>query len=309
MTHPELKPSRKGDGNCTGHTKGAFLPDETRPVQVRLRSRDPQKLIGFYHELLGLHLVEGKDGEIGFAGNRGSNPFVVLHEDKHLIRSERLVTGLFHLAIRFPNRRALARTCVRLLGSPYAMDGASDHLVSEAIYLTDPEGNGVELYADRPASEWVWRDGKVAMGTQPLDLDELVAANGRGPERGESLRGPELGHIHLRTANLELAEKFYRDFLGLAVTNRAYPGALFFSAGGYHHHIAVNTWGSPALAQPASVALMSYRFAVPCAEIHYCLRHRAPLVGVITESLTGAQGSELTRLQDPNGNWLEVISS
>ena len=111
-----------------------------------------------------------------------------------------------------------------------------------------------------------------------------------------------MGHIHLRVSDLAEAERFYHEFLGFGVTQRSYPGALFFSAGGYHHHIAVNTWGSPAQAKPNSTGLISYRIVVPMREILYCLKNRAPLQGIEVESL----GPDLLRLRDPNGNWLEV---
>jgi catechol 2,3-dioxygenase len=307
MTNPETKQRRQGRGTCEDHVSRAFLPDEARPVEVRLRCRDTDKMLGFYHELLGLHLTKGAAGESALAGDRRSDPFIILQEDKQARRISKPSIGLFHLAIRFPSRHAFARACRRVLKSGYALDGASDHLVSEALYLSDPEGNGVELYADRPRSSWVWRDGQVAMGTQPLNLDELLATPKQSPDRGRPEGHPELGHIHLRVSNLAQAERFYREFLGLAVTTRAYPGALFFSAGGYHHHIAVNTWGSPAPARPNSVGLISYRFEVPCPEILYCLENRAPLVGVATERALGVDGAELLRVRDPNGNWLEII--
>jgi catechol 2,3-dioxygenase len=284
----------------------AFLPDETRVAQVRLRTRDNEKVQNFYHEVLGLDLVRHGPGEVGLSGRSQAEPLIVLQEDKTAKQAVGVVTGLFHLAIRYPSREELARVGLRVMKSGYPVEGASDHLVSEALYLSDPEGNGVELYADRPRSSWVWRDGQVMMATRALDLDELLSRASKPADKTKVPAGPELGHIHLRVADLAQAERFYHDFLGLVVTTRAYDGALFFSAGGYHHHIATNTWGSPALAPSDGTGLIAYRMVVPVREILYCLKNRAPLVGVAAETVAGNGQTELLRLKDPNGNWLEV---
>ncbi|MDQ3022209.1 MAG: hypothetical protein M3R36_16800 [Bacteroidota bacterium] len=151
-------------------------------------------------------------------------------------------TGLFHLALRFPNRIELARVFLRLFDNKLKFQGFSDHLVSEAIYLTDPDGNGVELYADKPRELWEWKMGEVQMDTLPLDLSKITGElddkevwNGIHPDT-------DLGHIHLNVSDLFQAEKIYNDIIGFNVTNSSYPGAKFFSAGGYHHHIGTNTW-------------------------------------------------------------------
>ena len=144
------------------------------------------------------------------------------------------------------------------------------------------------------------------MATRALDLDDLLAAASDPSASSKSTSRLDLGHIHLRVAELARAERFYHEFLGLAVTQRSYPGALFLSAGGYHHHIAVNTWGSPAPARPNSVGLMSYRLVVPVPEILYCLKNRASLMGYESEAISRPGEPELLRLKDPNGNWLEV---
>jgi catechol 2,3-dioxygenase len=286
-----------------------FLPDETFVGQVRLRTRDIKPLLGFYHEVLGLPIVQAPRGETGLSGQEHQPPFIVLAQDLTATSRSSNATGLFHTAIRYPTRVALARACLRLLKARYPLEGASDHGVSEAIYLSDPDGNGIELYADRPRSQWIWQDGQVAMETQALDLDGLLCVTEDSSSRSEPPAHPNLGHIHLRVSNLSDAERFFHKFLGLAVTQRTYPGALFFAAGGYHHHIATNIWGHPLPARPDSVGLISYRLQVPMGEILYCLKNRAPLMGYAAQTEQQPNGNELLRLRDPNGNWLELEQS
>jgi catechol 2,3-dioxygenase len=139
-------------------------------------------------------------------------------------------------------------------------DGASDHGVSEALYLRDPEGNGIELYRDRPRETWPLENGQVAMVSARLDVDELL---GDAPRSGPLHPATRFGHIHLHVADLRDGERFYADTLGLAVTQRSYPGALFFSAGGYHHHVAVNTWARGASASDGATGLVSYAWKIP----------------------------------------------
>ena len=283
-----------------------FLPDQTHVQQVRLKSRNAGVLLAFYRDVLGLKPIGRVGPETALSGDGNQPAVLVLVDDPNAPAHSSNSAGLFHVAIRYPNRAALARAALRLMNNGYPLDGASDHIVSEALYLRDPDGNGVELYVDRPREQWIWRDGQVAMSTEPLDLDDLLAAaqqrassNSEGP--------PQIGHVHLRVTDLAQAERFYHEFLGLAVTQRSYPGALFFSAGGYHHHIAVNTWGSPGPARENSAGLVSYRIAVPVPELLYCLNSRAPLMGYQAELLSEPNGAQLLKVRDSNGNWLEIV--
>ncbi len=161
--------------------------------------------------------------------------------------------GLYHVAILLPDRASLGRFLLHqnAIGTRF---GASDHLVSEALYLTDPDGLGLEVYRDRPRGEWRMAQSadrpELAMATDPLDADAVVAAAGGVPWSGMPA-GTTVGHLHLAVGNLDLATRFYRDGLGLDVTVSGYPGALFLSAGGYHHHLGLNTWAGPGI-QPAA---------------------------------------------------------
>ena len=279
------------------------LPDQTRVSQVHLRIARLERALEFYSGVLGLHVAQPSAAHAVLSAGPKQPGLVVLSEDRAAAPRPPRSTGLFHLALRFPTRRALAQAYQRLADHDYPIFGASDHGVSEAIYLSDPEGNGIELYTDRPRSQWRWNHGQVAMVTEALDLENLVASIGSEPKTKTPMP-VDLGHIHLQVADLAQAERFYSDFLGLAVTQRTYPGALFFAAGGYHHHIAANIWAGRTAAPANSVGLVSYRIEVPVAEILYCLNHRAPLLGY--ESRTG--GDSLLQIRDPNGTWLEVHS-
>lgn len=289
--------------------KRAFLPDQTRISRVRLRTGDIERALGFYTCALGLRVAERNRRQAALSASGNLPAMIVLSEEANATPRRARATGLCHLAIRHPTRRDLAHALRRLMQLGYPIDGASDHRVSEAIYLSDPDGNGVELYADRPRSQWVWRDRQIAMTTEPLDLDNLIASvESESPPAHVPPQETDLGHIHLHVADLAAAEKFYHEFLGLAVTQRSYPGALFLSAGGYHHHLAVNTWAGDRLAPANSTGLISYRLEVPEAEILYCLRNRAPLAGYETRTEIHDR-SELLQIRDPNGDWLEVCNA
>src|SRR5579859_629766 len=244
------------------------LPDQTRVSQVHLRISRLEPALEFYSQVLGLHTSQSSGTEVVLSAGAKQPGLVVLSEDQDVVPRPSRSTGLFHLALRYQSRRDLAQAYQRLVENNYPIAGASDHGVSEAIYLSDPEGNGIELYADRPRSQWHWNHGQVEMVTETLDLGRLVASIGIEPKTKTPVP-MDLGHIHLQVADLAEAEKFYSDFLGLAVTQRTYPGALFFAAGRYHHHIAANTWAGRTVAPANSAGLVSYRIEVPVAEILY----------------------------------------
>jgi catechol 2,3-dioxygenase len=182
----------------------------------------------------------------------------------------------------------------------------SDHLVSEALYLSDPDGNGIELYRDRPRGEWAYDDGQLQMATLPLDLrslaDELAAAD--GPQTIVPA-GTTIGHVHLQVASIPEAEAFYHGVLGFDVIVRGYPGALFVSAGGYHHHLGLNTWHSAGSgpAAPGAVGLRSYEVALPNqAELARVL-DRVRDAGLALE----AHGADSAAVRDPSGNLVVLL--
>jgi catechol 2,3-dioxygenase len=216
----------------------------TRPAHVdtaHLVVTDLPLVARYYREIIGLSTIEaGPSGAVlGVAGV----PLLTLSTGSNVARAPRTAAGLFHTAFLVPNRAELGAWLAQAVHKGVQLDGASDHLVSEAIYLSDPEGNGIEIYRDRQPSEWTYvEDGMVQMATQRLDLQALYDEARKEGWQGMA-DGTAIGHIHLQVGDVPQADMFYRDVLGLKVMAR-YPGASFFATGGYHHHIAANVWNS-----------------------------------------------------------------
>jgi catechol 2,3-dioxygenase len=272
----------------------------TSPGAVSLTVSDIARSRAFYETGLGLSVRELDDGGLSFGVPAGP-ALVRLYGDASAAALDRRATGLFHLAILFGSRLDLAHALARLAQVRWSLDGVADHLVSEALYLSDPDGNGIELYRDRPRDQWTYADGQLQMATQPLDLqglaDELSAvdeAQTRVPV------GTTIGHVHLQVADIPAAEAFYHGVLGFDVTTRGYPGALFLSAGGYHHHLGLNTWHSAGAgpAAPGSVGLRSYEIALPDRDELHRVRNRVRDAGLQLESETG----DSVAVRDPSGN-------
>ena len=220
-----------------------LLPDATRMDAVTLHVGDLPGLAAYYRDALGLvTLAQGAGSEVL---GRGRTPVLVLQHTPGLPTPARNQAGLFHTAILFEDASALAAAVLSTARHPLSRYvGSADHLVSEAFYFTDPEGNGIELYVDRPREQWQVVGGQVQMDSLFLDpqlfLDtHLTEAAAASPHDA----GASVGHVHLQVGDIPLAREFYADALGFAVTMQA-PGALFVSAGGYHHHLAVNVWNS-----------------------------------------------------------------
>jgi catechol 2,3-dioxygenase len=211
---------------------------------VGLAVRDLDKVGRYYGDLLGLsELARGRNTVRLGAGGAGGIGFIELAQRSDAKPDDSREAGLYHTAFLMPTRRDLARFVLHIGRDRVPITGASDHGVSEAIYLDDPEGNGVEVYADRPPETWEWRDGLVTMATEPLDLEDLVRAADGAADYGEAPAGLRIGHIHLRVGDLGAAQRFYADGIGLAPTRRR-GGALFMSSARYHHHVATNVWHS-----------------------------------------------------------------
>jgi catechol 2,3-dioxygenase len=259
----------------------------------------------FYEQVIGLRSAEQPDGSLLLGGAEGLPPLLSLVGDSAASPRNPRQTGLFHFAILVPTRRDLAVALVRLAQGGWRLDGASDHLVSEALYLTDPEGNGIEIYHDRDRSLWRREaDGQLAMATLPLDLDDLLSELEAAPPDpavdGLMPDATRIGHIHLQVAELEQIERFYSGLLGFDVMVRGYPGALFVAAGGYHHHVGLNTWNSRDGARPApgAVGLRAYEVRLgDSAAVEQALA-RVQAAGIATE--VGPGGTTLVR--DPSGN-------
>jgi catechol 2,3-dioxygenase len=267
---------------------------------VALTVPDPARSRAFYENVLGLATRECADGGLAL-GVDDEPSLVTLYGDSAAPPFDPHATGLFHLAILTPDRRQLAYALARLARSRWPLTGASDHLVSEALYLRDPDGNGIEIYRDRPREAWRTDEhGQLAMTTLPLDLDSLATELQDASSVPDRLPpGTRMGHVHLQVSDVRAAEAFYSGVLGFDVTVRGYPGALFVSAGGYHHHIGLNTWNSAGAAPPpdGAVGLRSFEVRLPDeAELHRVL-DRVRTAGLPIEE---RQGAALVR--DPSGN-------
>lgn len=216
------------------------------------------KVLDFYEKYFDLQVVKKQTNdnrglvyELYFKYHSSSSlrtPLVILRSDPNAESTFSHCAGLYHFAILLPDRRSLASTYLRLKDLGVKFDGFADHLVSESLYLRDPENNGIEIYCDRPSQEWPRDDaGRIIMDTKPLDLDSLLSEiYGEGSRNAEVFpTGGKIGHIHLRVTNLEKSIKFYHEKLGLDLTSDwSSMGAAFLSAGGYHHHVGINTWHS-----------------------------------------------------------------
>ena len=215
-----------------------------RPAHVgetTLAVTDLDLVSRYYRDMIGLEVLDASAS--GAVLGAGGKPLLSLVTGSQVRRQPRPSSGLFHTAFLMPNREALGRWLVHAAHSGVRLDGAADHLVSEAIYLSDPEGNGIEIYADRPHGAWDYgRDGTVAMDTLPFDLQALYDAT---PKERFGGMAPEtaIGHLHLKVGNVPAADEFFINVLGLKKMC-TYPGASFYATGGYHHHVAANIWQS-----------------------------------------------------------------
>jgi catechol 2,3-dioxygenase len=253
----------------------------------------------FYERSIGLRATELDDGTVAL-GVAGKEPLIELRGDTSAPRLNRRATGLYHLAILVPTRLDLAFALARLAETRWPLDGASDHLVSEALYLSDPDGNGIEIYRDRPRADWTHVDGQLQMSTLALDLNDVLGELRVATElQVAAPSGTTIGHIHLQVSDIPEAEAFYHGVLGFDVMARGYPGALFVSAGGYHHHIGLNTWHSAgaAPAPQGSVGLRSFVIDLPDEQ-----QLEAVLARIQAASIPSTRVPSGVLVRDPFGN-------
>ena len=237
------------------------LPSATHVGAVTLAVADLDRSIDYYREVIGLHLLT-REGNRATLGAPDERPLVVLEEHAGLRPVPRRgAFGLYHFAILLPDRASLGRF-VGHLGRFGVQVGMANHLVSEALYLTDPDGLGIEVYADRPRTAWRARGQELAMTSEPLDVRSLLMAGGQLPWDGVPA-GTVMGHMHLHVGDLAQAEAFYHRALGFDKIVWSYPGALFLSAGGYHHHLGTNTWSPGPSARPDEARLLEWTLHVP----------------------------------------------
>ena len=271
------------------------LPSGTHMGLVRLRVRDLDREADFYRDVLGLREQERTASQATYAAADESPLIALVHAPDAPVRPPR-TTGLYHFALLYPDRAALGAAVRDVAGADHPFHGFSDHLVSEAAYLADPENNGIELYRDRPESEWQWNDGSVRMATERLDVQALLAdASSDTPVAGRSPR-LRMGHVHLHVADRMRAAAFYTDVIGFDVTTRDYPGAMFLSANRYHHHVAVNEWAGETPPPPGATGLIDFEIVVPDDEAVEAIAARAG---------SGVDDG-IARLTDPDGNGVVI---
>jgi len=268
--------------------------------EVNLKVLDLQKMTRFYQEFIGFRVLERSDDRTVLTAD-GKTPLLTLERPADVVPRAERTAGLYHFAILLPSRADLSAFLRHLLESDYPM-GAADHAVSEALYISDPEGNGIEVYRDRPSSEWTWDDNnRVHMVTDPLDVRGILAESD-APWTGL----PEeavMEHIHLHVGDLEAAEEFYARGLGFDVVSY-YPQAAFLSTGRYHHHIAVNTWQGTGIpnAPGDSAGLNWYSLIFPDQEAVDQAADRLRRIGAPVKPI-----SEGYLTSDPSGNRIRLV--
>jgi catechol 2,3-dioxygenase len=291
----------------TQTTADAFrIAEAARIGYVHLRVRNLDRSLAFYLDVLGMRMVSGGGRTATLSANGRGPGLIVLTEKKDATARPPGTTGLFHLAIRLGSRRALALSVRHLQDATWPLEGFADHDVSEAVYLSDPDGNGVEIYRDRPRDTWPFRNGQVEMVTVPLDLDSLMRELTDWPGEWEGIDpSATIGHVHLRVSDLDRSEAFYHGVLGLDVTQRSMLGARFLSAGGYHHHLGLNTWASENGPRPPAdaVGLISFSLFLPDRGLLAALSQRLSGAGAPAR----ADDDGRIRTVDPDGIFVELV--
>ena len=260
-TAPTQQPAEPG---TYGEAPAGFrLPDATRLGRVKLQIADLGRSLDYYQRILGLQILDrgAKHAVLGPAGDDFA--LVELHEHASAKPVPRGRFGLYHFAILLPDRPALGRF-IQHLASTDTRVGSADHLVSEALYLQDPDNLGIEVYADRPRSSWLRAGRELMMATDPLDVSGLLAAANGQPWTGMPT-ATTMGHVHLHIGDIASGSSYFSGALGFDKTVWHYPGALFLAAGGYHHHLGTNTWAGPG-ASPAAedeARLLEWTIALP----------------------------------------------
>lgn len=267
------------------------------PVSITVRDLEAQR--AWYQRVLGLAVLAEAANRVALGAADG-RPLVTLVGDPQAVPAARRAPGLYHVALLMPERADLGRFLRHVAAIGVRLQGAADHLVSEATYLSDPEGNGIEVYRDRPRGEWPIRDGRIHMDNAPFDLAGVAAAGDAvGRPYAGAPEGTTVGHVHLKVADVAEARAFYVDGLGFDTTEEGYPAALFVAAGGYHHHVGLNAWESAGGRRaPGTTGLRSAAVTLPAAA-RAALSARLDAAGLAAPAQTGTAAAV-----DPSGNRL-----
>jgi catechol 2,3-dioxygenase len=290
-------------------TSARVLPAETTLGPTSLIVADLDRSVAFYRDVVGFHVLQGEGATATLGAGEDATTILELTALAGARPKPRRTTGLYHVAILTPSRAALSRALYHISVSRYPLQGASDHIVSEALYLADPDGNGLEIYRDRSRSDWYDANGQFQMGTLPLDLDTLLdegaTSTGERPWIGLDA-GTRVGHVHLQVADLGAAVRFYTEGLGFeTMVHMPEMGAAFISAGGYHHHIGLNTWSSRGAPPPPTDAagLRVFEIIVPNGKTLDEVAARLTTLGAEFEKVWNA-----IEARDPSGNMARVVA-
>lgn len=268
--------------------------------EVSINVTNLDKALQFYKSVIGFQVLEQSERKAELTID-GKTALLTLVQPEDVLPKEDRTTGLFHFAILLPARKYLSEFLQHLIQSGYRF-GASDHYVSEALYINDPDGNEIEIYRDRPSSEWSWSNGQVAMATEPLDGDSLLA------ESKKTWKGlpakTVMGHIHLHVSDLEKTDEFYKNGLGFDIVTN-HPGALFTSTGGYHHHIGLNVWNGVGAKMPVknSVGLNWFTLVYPDEGVRQKAIAQLEKFG---SNVAKEQNYYVT--EDPSGNVIQLVT-
>lgn len=265
---------------------------------VHLKVKDAAKLTAFYTSTIGFSVL-AQEGNRTLLTADGHSVLLVLEEEAGLVWKPTHTTGLYHFAILLPTRADLACAIQHLANTRYPIQGASDHIVSEALYLADPEGNGIEIYVDRPREQWEGRVDEL-MGTEALQIEDLLASAGDAVWNGLP-KQTTIGHMHLHVPDLEAAEQFYVSEMGFELQVGMANHARFIAAGGYHHHLGLNTWAGPILPPANSTGLYMYSLLFSNESTLAELLHRLEQCGRQVEKVNG-----VAVVQDAMGQRIEL---
>ncbi|MCH1627901.1 VOC family protein [Ferdinandcohnia quinoae] len=276
-------------------------PPHTFIGQVDIKVSNLERSLLFYQNIIGFKVLEQSENKALLTAD-GKTALLSIEQPEDIIPKEPRTTGLYHFAILLPTRADLGRILLHFIQNDIPL-GASDHLVSEALYLNDPDGNGIEVYADRDSSTWEWQNNEVTMTTETLD-GQSVIEEGRGEAWTGLPTNTLMGHIHLHVSELSRTEEFYTKALGFDVVTRYGGQALFISTGGYHHHIGLNTWngiGAPAPSEN-SVGLKWFSLVLPNEEARKTTIDKLKSMGVWVQE----DGGEILT-KDPSGNKIKLV--
>jgi catechol 2,3-dioxygenase len=296
----------QAEGTTGGAGGGPTFANRTpiRIGMVTLRVRDLDKVADFYRDAIGLTIMQ-RNASHARLGSSGV-ALLDLERREGTALEARTEAGLYHTAFLMPTRKDLSRWLVHAAKNRIALSGFADHLVSESVYLDDPEGNGIEVYADRAPELWKWEAGSVAMATDQLDIDGLLAmTDTRTTNYAKAPDGLRIGHMHLRVGDLDQAERFYGDTIGFAPTRKR-SGAAFFSSGRYHYHLGINVWQSRGAGprDEAATGLAWFSLEIEAQQIFEAQQQRLQQAGAQTVAIAG--GIETS---DPWGTKVRLIKA